>query len=169
LFKKLLLTLSVLMLAGGAFAADSDWSFYGVAHSSINVLNNGEDSQLGLTSNTSRFGFKGTAPLNEDFTAFWQFESLVDFAGNTGEEGTVIGTRNRLKALLLALLALIDRRRAAELQGVYTTRLALREDAKLLPARAVSDYHCAQHGVPIGEAWLAEVKRYQRDVLAKRG
>ena len=92
LFKKMLLTLSVLMLAGGAFAADSDWSFYGVAHSSLNVLNNGDDSQLGLTSNTSRFGFKGTAPLNEDFTAFWQFESLLDVAGNT--DGTVIGTRN---------------------------------------------------------------------------
>jgi predicted porin len=93
----MLLTLSVLMLAGGAFAADSDWSFYGVAHSSLNMLNNGEDSQLGLTSNTSRFGFKGTAPLNEDFTAFWQFESLVDMAGNSMSDdgdGMTIGTRN---------------------------------------------------------------------------
>ena len=81
----------------------------------------------------------------------------------------VIGTRNMLKALLLALLAPIDRLKAAELEGDYTTRLALMEDAKLLPAGAVWDYHCAQHGVPIGEAWLAEVKRYERDVLAKRG
>jgi L-rhamnose isomerase len=77
----------------------------------------------------------------------------------------VIGTRNMSKALLLALLAPIGKLKQAELEGDYTTRLALMEDAKLLPAGAVWDYHCAQHGVPIGEAWLAEVKRYEREVL----
>ncbi len=92
MFKKLLITLSVLLMAGAAFAGDADWSFYGVAHASLNMLNNGNDSQLGLSSNTSRFGFKGTAPMNEEFTAFWQFESLLDVAGNG--DGTVIGTRN---------------------------------------------------------------------------
>jgi predicted porin len=94
LFKKMLLTLSVLTLltAGAAFAGDANWNFYGVAHASLNSLSNGEDSQLGLTSNTSRFGFKGTTPMNEDFTAFWQFESLLDIEGNDGN-GTEIGTR----------------------------------------------------------------------------
>ncbi len=81
----------------------------------------------------------------------------------------VIGTRNMLKALLLALLAPIARLRAAEAEGDYTTRLALMEDAKLLPAGAVWDSFCAQQDVPVGETWLAEVKRYERDVLAKRG
>jgi L-rhamnose isomerase len=42
------------------------------------------------------------------------------------------------------------------------------EDAKLLPAGAVWDYYCAREGVPVGEAWLAEVKNYERTVLAKR-
>jgi len=37
-----------------------------------------------------------------------------------------------------------------------------------LSAGAVWDYHGAQHGVPIGEAWLAAVKRYEREVLAGR-
>ena len=94
MFKKMLLTLSALtlLMAGAAYAGDANWSFYGVGHVSLNMLNNGNDSQLGVTSNTSRFGFKGTAPMNEDFTAFWQFESLVDFAGN--RESTDIGTRN---------------------------------------------------------------------------
>ncbi|MBK6736352.1 MAG: porin [bacterium] len=95
MFKKMPLTLSVLTLltAGAAFAGDANWNFYGVAHASLNSLSNGEDSQLGLTSNTSRFGFKGTTPMNEDFTAFWQFESLLDIEGNDGN-GTEIGTRN---------------------------------------------------------------------------
>lgn len=95
MFKKLLLTLSALTLlaAGTAFAGDTEWTFYGVGHASLNSLSNGEDSQLGLTSNTSRFGFKGMTPMNEDFTAFWQFETLLDVIGNDSN-GTEIGTRN---------------------------------------------------------------------------
>lgn len=80
----------------------------------------------------------------------------------------VIGTRNMSKALLLALLAPIGKLKQAELEGDYTTRLALMEDAKLLPAGAVWDQFCRQQDVPVGDAWLAEVKRYERDVLAKR-
>lgn len=80
----------------------------------------------------------------------------------------VIGTRNMSKALLLALLAPISKLKQAELEGDYTTRLALMEDAKLLPAGAVWDQFCLQQEVPVGDAWLAEVKGYERDVLAKR-
>ena len=80
----------------------------------------------------------------------------------------VIGTRNMLKALLLALVAPIEKLRQLEAEGDYTSRLALMEDAKLLPCGAVWDYYCAQQGVPVGEAWLAEVKNYERTALAKR-
>jgi predicted porin len=95
LFKKLLLTLSALtlLMAGASFAGDTEWSFYGEGHVSLNSLSNGEDSQLGVTSNTSKFGFRGKTPMNEDFTAFWQFESALDVPGNNSE-GTRIGTRN---------------------------------------------------------------------------
>lgn len=81
----------------------------------------------------------------------------------------VIGTRNLLKALLLALLAPIERLREAERAGDYTTRLALMEDAKLLPAGAVWDYYCETQSVPAGAAWLAEIQQYERDVLSRRG
>jgi L-rhamnose isomerase len=80
----------------------------------------------------------------------------------------VIGTRNMIKALLLALLAPIDTLKQAELAGDYTTRLALMEDLKMLPFGAVWDHYCAQRGVPVANAWLAEVKQYEKDVLAKR-
>jgi L-rhamnose isomerase len=80
----------------------------------------------------------------------------------------VIGTRNMLKALLLALLAPIDVLREVELEGDYTTRLALMEDAKMLPSGAVWDYHCLKMGVPHAEEWLAEIKKYERDVLSQR-
>jgi len=42
------------------------------------------------------------------------------------------------------------------------------EEAKVLPFGAVWDYYCEKMGVPVGEGWLAEVKRYERDVLSAR-
>jgi L-rhamnose isomerase len=80
----------------------------------------------------------------------------------------IIGTRNMVKALLQALLAPIDQLRRFELEGDYTSRLALMEDAKLLPFGAIWDYYCDQQGVPPGNCWLPEVKRYERDVLSQR-
>ncbi len=78
-----------------------------------------------------------------------------------------IGTRNTLKALLMALLepaALRD----AEKSFDYTSRLALMEETKSLPWGAVWDAYCESQNVPVGTAWLDEVKRYENAVLAKR-
>jgi L-rhamnose isomerase len=80
----------------------------------------------------------------------------------------IIGARNMQKALLKALLEPIDRLRAAERAGDYTARLALLEEAKTLPFGAVWDYYCESSGVPAGDAWLDDVRRYERDVLSRR-
>jgi L-rhamnose isomerase len=80
----------------------------------------------------------------------------------------VIGARNMLKALLLALVAPIDILKPAEAEGDFTSRLALMEEAKVLPFGAVWDYYCEKAGAPVGEAWLAEVKAYEKNVLSNR-
>jgi len=80
----------------------------------------------------------------------------------------VIGTRNMIKALLLALLAPIEKLKRFEAEGDFTSRLALMEEAKVLPVGAVWDYYCGTQGAPVGDAWLAEVKSYERAVLGKR-
>jgi L-rhamnose isomerase len=80
-----------------------------------------------------------------------------------------IGTRNMIRALLIALLEPSQKLRAAENEGDYTARLALQEEIKSLPFGAVWDAYCEMKGVPAGENWLAEVKRYEREVLGKRG
>ena len=79
-----------------------------------------------------------------------------------------IGTRNMLRALLVALLEPTEKLRAAENEGDYTTRLALQEEIKSLPFGAVWDFYCESKQVPVGENWLAEVKRYENQVLSKR-
>ena len=79
----------------------------------------------------------------------------------------VIGTRNMLRALLLGFLE-PPGIREAERVGDHTARLALQEEAKTLPFGAVWDYYCERKGVPVGEAWLAAVKKYEIEVLNKR-
>src|SRR5512135_606250 len=80
----------------------------------------------------------------------------------------VIGSRNMCKALLLALVAPIQKLKQVEAEGDYTSRLALMEDAKVLPFGPVWDYYCQKLGVPVGNAWLADVKSYEKQVLSKR-
>ena len=80
----------------------------------------------------------------------------------------VIGMRNTLKALLRAMLEPVETLKKAELEGDYTTRLALAEEFKSYPFGAVWDYYCAKQGVPVREEWLAEVKAYEREVLFAR-
>jgi L-rhamnose isomerase len=79
-----------------------------------------------------------------------------------------IGTRNAIKALLIAMLEPAGLLRAAERAGDHTARLTLMEEAKLLPFAAVWDEHCRRQNVPIGGAWLVEVQAYEKSVLAKR-
>jgi L-rhamnose isomerase len=79
----------------------------------------------------------------------------------------VIGMRNMLRALLLALLE-PPGIRSAEAGGDTTARLALQEEAKALPFGVVWDCFCEAQGVPVGAAWLDRVRRYERDVLLNR-
>jgi len=81
----------------------------------------------------------------------------------------VIGGRNMLRALLLALLEPIDQLRRLELAGDTTGRLALLEEAKGLPFGAVWDYYCLRQGVPVGYAFMDAIRDYERRVLAERG
>jgi L-rhamnose isomerase len=78
-----------------------------------------------------------------------------------------IGTRNMLRALLIALLE-PPAIKTAEAGGDFTLRLALQEEAKTLPFAAVWDYYCERQGAPVGDAWLAEVRSYEKQVLSKR-
>jgi L-rhamnose isomerase len=79
-----------------------------------------------------------------------------------------IGTRNMLRALLIGLLE-PPAIKTAEESGDFTARLALQEEARTLPFGAVWDFYCELKNVPVGDAWLSEVKRYEKTVLSKRG
>jgi len=80
----------------------------------------------------------------------------------------VIGARNMLKALLIALLEPTAALREAELKMDYTARLASMEELKSLPWTAVWDYYCMLKNVPAGLAWFDEIRRYEQQVLSRR-
>ena len=80
----------------------------------------------------------------------------------------ILGTRNALKCLLVALLEPTARLREFEVAGDYTARLALLEECKTLPLGAVWEEYCRRQNTPADRTWLPEVQRYERDVLALR-
>ncbi len=80
----------------------------------------------------------------------------------------VIGTRNVLRALLTAMLEPTGQLQQLELDGDFTSRLALMEEQKAMPFGAVWDFYCLKTGVPVGADWLREVKQYEKDVLSLR-
>lgn len=80
----------------------------------------------------------------------------------------VIGTRAMIKALLSALLEPVEHLRELEISADYTGRLALLEEIKTLPLGAVWDQYCLSKGVPVGLAWLDDVRQYESTVLAQR-
>jgi L-rhamnose isomerase len=79
-----------------------------------------------------------------------------------------IGTRNAIRALLMALLEPAAKMHQLELAGDFTARLALLEELKGLPFGAVWDQYCLQQSVPVGIAYLDEIRTYEKQVLAHR-
>jgi L-rhamnose isomerase len=79
-----------------------------------------------------------------------------------------IGTRNMIKALLIAMLEPTDKLREMELAGDYTGRLAMMEDMKSMPFGAVWDRYCEQQNVPVDGSWIATVQEYEKAVLSTR-
>ncbi|MCA9166194.1 MAG: L-rhamnose isomerase [Planctomycetales bacterium] len=80
----------------------------------------------------------------------------------------VIGCRALQRALLIALLEPRDVLRECELRGDNTARLMLMEETKMLPYAAVWNEYCRRLDVPVGQAGLEEIRRYESDVLSNR-
>ena len=105
-----------------------------------------------------RGGFTGRVHIGLDF-----FDASINRIA-----AWVVGTRNVLRALLLALLEPLALLRGLEVAGDYTARLVLMEELKGLPFGAVWDYYCLQQDVPVGLGTLEEIRAYEAQVLAQR-
>jgi len=116
------------------------------------------DELMGIAQELVRGNYLGRTHIGLDF-----FDASINRIA-----AWTIGTRNMIRALCLAMVEPHALYKQYERDGDYTSRLALMEEAKTMPFGAVWDYYCLKHNVPVGEAWLAEVKQHERDVLSKR-
>lgn len=80
----------------------------------------------------------------------------------------VVGTRAAQKGILLALLSPLKKLQEYDANAQNFEQLALMEEAKSKPFGAVWDYYCMTKNVPVGEDFIAEVQKYEKEVLSKR-
>ncbi|MEZ4606140.1 MAG: L-rhamnose isomerase [Deinococcales bacterium] len=116
------------------------------------------DDLLAIMQEVIRGDFRGRVSIGLDF-----FDASINRIA-----AWVIGTRNALKALLMALLEPQAQLKEAELAGDYTKRLALLEELKMMPFAAVWDYYCLKQAVPVGLDFLAPIRDYEHQVLSQR-
>jgi L-rhamnose isomerase len=80
----------------------------------------------------------------------------------------VIGTRSAQMAFLFALLEPYDTLLKFENQGKNFERLSLLELMKTKPFGAVWDYYCMKNNVPVGQEYIDDILKYEKEVLSKR-
>ena len=91
------------------------------------------------------------------------------FDGSVNRIGAyVIGSRAAQKCMLKALLEPRDLIGRFELEGRTFETLALIEEGKALPWNAVYDYFCLRNEVPVGEEFIPEIERYEKEVTSRR-
>ncbi len=78
-----------------------------------------------------------------------------------------VGFRNVQKALLLALLS--PDMTAMQNDNRWTEIMVLQEELKTMPFGEVWEEYCRVCGKPADGEWLADVSRYENEVLSKRG
>jgi L-rhamnose isomerase len=80
----------------------------------------------------------------------------------------VVGTRSAQLAFLNALLEPVETLKKYEEEGKFFERLSLMELLKTRPIGAVYDYYCLINDVAVGEDYIAEIHKYEKEVLSLR-
>ena len=81
----------------------------------------------------------------------------------------VVGTRNAQKAHLYALLEPNEQLKSLQDSASFTEKMVRMEQMKTMPFGDIWEHYCELQGVPNDVDWFEEVRRYENDVLLKRG
>ncbi|MCL6102409.1 MAG: L-rhamnose isomerase, partial [Bacteroidetes bacterium] len=124
---------------------------------SDHVVTLNEDLQL-IAHEIVRNNFQSRVNIGLDF-----FDASINRIG-----AYVVGTRATQKAFLIALLEPTKLLLELEEKGRNFERLAYLEEQKTLPIGAVWAYYLLKSGVPVGQDYVEEIQKYEREVLSKR-
>ena len=78
-----------------------------------------------------------------------------------------VGFRNVQKALLMALCT--PNLTAMQNADNWTELMVIQEELKTMPFGEIWEQYCRECGAPADGEWFADVKKYEKDVLSKRG
>jgi predicted porin len=102
MMKKILAVAIASAFAAPAFAATANVDVYGKLHASVNFYNDQATTveDMGISSNASRIGFKGTEDLGGGLSAIWQVETGLNMDEGTGSSAAAgWATRNSFVGL----------------------------------------------------------------------
>ena len=117
-----------------------------------------DDELKAITTEIKRGGYEKRVHIGLDF-----------FDGSINRIACwAIGSRNMQKALLWAALEPVAMLQKFEAEGDFTSRLAYLEEIKTLPFGLVWNAYFDMQGVPAGDTWIPEMKKYEASVLAER-
>ncbi|MFT3737784.1 MAG: L-rhamnose isomerase [Breznakibacter sp.] len=124
---------------------------------SDHVVTLNDEIQL-IASEIVRNDFLGRVNVGLDF-----FDASINRIG-----AYVVGTRAAQQAFLIAMLEPTATIKKYEETGKNFERLAMLELTKTRAFGAVWDYYCLLNNVPVGGDFIAEIQKYETDVLLKR-
>lgn len=124
---------------------------------SDHVVTLNEEIQL-IASEVVRNNFLDRVKIGLDF-----FDGSINRVG-----AYVVGTRASLQAFMIAMLEPTKKLLEMEEKGQNFERLAYLELLKTRSFGAVWDYYCLVNNVLVGEDYIADVQKYEQEVLLKR-
>ncbi len=80
-----------------------------------------------------------------------------------------VGLRSWQKALLNAMCTPNEEFKKLQDAADFTRLMVVQEEIKTYPLGAVWNEYCRQCGVPADGEWFAEIEKYEKEVLSKRG
>mgnify|MGYP004493680881 FL=1 len=80
-----------------------------------------------------------------------------------------VGFRSWQKALLNAMCLPNEELKRLQNENRFTELMVKQEEAKMLPFADVWEEYCRRCGVTAGPEWFEEIKKYETEVLSKRG
>lgn len=80
-----------------------------------------------------------------------------------------VGFRSWQKALLNAMCLPNEDLKRLQNESRFTELMVKQEEAKMLPFADVWEEYCRRCGVTAGPEWFEEIKKYETEVLSKRG
>ncbi|ASB48030.1 L-rhamnose isomerase [Alkalitalea saponilacus] len=129
----------------------------GVRWDSDHVVVLNDEIQL-IASEIIRNDFLNRVKIGLDF-----FDASINRVG-----AYVVGTRATQQAFMRAMLEPYAILKDFEENGKYFERLALLEVMKSRNFGAVWDYYCLKNSVPASDDFIAEIQKYEKDVLLNR-